>query len=174
MAKQTITATQQQKFDKTHFQPGANVIFTWLGSKKYGYVKAIKKTNWGIQYMVESEGTRYPCGIEIAGIRTSYHIGCIYYEQSKSGASSRNTEVVEDAGGSTICDRIQNTICNPIHTETQSNVRNSKSELGHENGVESGNDVNPTSTRKQPRRVKKLDDAIAKQRDFLNGFVKPA
>lgn len=172
MAKQTITATQQQKFDKIQFQPGANVIFTWLGSKKQGYVKATKKTNWGIQYMVESEGTRYPCGIEIAGVRTSYHIGCIYYEQSRSDATARNSEMVEDPRGSTICDGIQTAVCNPIHTKTQIDIRDTKSEYSHENGVESRNDVNTTSTRKQPRRVKKLDEAIAKQRDFLNGFVK--
>ena len=84
MAKEKITDKLQAKFDKPHFQSGSAVFFSWLGSKKYGYVTAFKKTNWGIQYTVQSTtGTSYPCGISIDGTTTSYKVGVIYLEETK-------------------------------------------------------------------------------------------
>lgn len=84
MAREKITEEFQTKFDKPHFQIGSAVFFSWLGTKNYGYVTAIKKAGWGIQYMVKStSGTSYPCGLYYKGITTSYKVGIIYLEETK-------------------------------------------------------------------------------------------
>ena len=85
MAKQKITDAIQKKFDKPLFQPGAAVFFSWMGQKQCGYVTKFKKVGWGIQYTVQSvEKTNYPCGMEIQNEKTSYSVGYIFYETTKS------------------------------------------------------------------------------------------
>jgi hypothetical protein len=85
MAKQKITDAIQKKFDKPQFQPGAAVFFSWMGQKQCGYVTKFKKVGWGIQYTVQSvDKTNYPCGMEIQNEKTSYYVGYIFYETTKS------------------------------------------------------------------------------------------
>lgn len=85
MAKQKITDAVQKKFEKPQFQPGAAVFFSWMGQKQCGYVTKFKKVGWGIQYTVQSvDKTNYPCGMEIQNEKTSYYVGYILYETTKS------------------------------------------------------------------------------------------
>ena len=73
-----------KQFEKPQFKIDDAVFFTWLGAKKYGYVKTYKTSSWGIQYLVESNDTRYPCGISIKGHKTAYTTGCINIDETRS------------------------------------------------------------------------------------------
>jgi len=84
MAKQKVTNAIQQQFNKIQYKPGDAVFFTWLGMKKYGYVIRTKETNWGVQYTIDSEGTKYPCGIQIKTHKTSYTTGCINHDETRA------------------------------------------------------------------------------------------
>ena len=185
MAREKITEEFQTKFDKPHFQIGSAVFFSWLGTKNYGYVTAIKKAGWGIQYMVKStSGTSYPCGLYYKGVTTSYKVGIIYLEETKklgndtiAGRIAEETEdlrvskdtrrttvtsTIQDTGSGTDTDNIDTPVTNqpgldnePMHDVEPSNTRVRKRN---------------TTSRKNPKST--LDEAIEKQKNFLNGFVK--
>jgi hypothetical protein len=183
MAKQRITDDQQKRFSKQQFKIGEAVFFSWLGQKKYGYVIRIKEANWGIMYTVESENTRYPCGIEIKGQKTSYNTGYIYYEATRSIDStelSRRADTGYDRGNPEV-------LINERRTEVQSGSDTSTSKSVSKPTSKSNE---PTKTRTPRKNVAKpstngvrktnprqrvnteLDSAIQKQKDFLNGFIK--
>jgi len=185
MAKEKITDKLQAKFDKPHFQIGSAVFFSWLGSKKYGYVTAFKKTNWGIQYTVQSTtGTSYPCGICIEGITTSYKVGIIYLEETrklgndviagKIESEKENSRIPTITGRTTITNTISDTVDRADDDgNNTTNTTDSGSDIG------SVNDIQPSSTRVHKRTTKTrktsksaLDEVIEKQKNFLNGFVK--
>ena len=84
MAKQKHPDSIQKQFNKIQYKPGEAVFFTWLGCKKYGYVIRTKETNWGIQYTIDSEGTKYPCGIQIKTHKTTYTTGCINHDETRA------------------------------------------------------------------------------------------
>ena len=185
MAREKITEEFQTKFDKPHFQIGSAVFFSWLGTKNYGYVTAIKKTGWGIQYMVKStSGTSYPCGLYYKGVTTSYKVGIVYLEETKKlgndviagriaeeredirvSKDTRRTTVtiaVQDTGSGKGDDNIDTPTpdntgldTRPRHDDKPSNTRMLKRN---------------TRSRKNPKT--ELDEAIEKQKNFLNGFVK--
>ena len=183
--KSNVPESIEKQFNKALFKEGEPVLFTWLGAKKYGYVKTYKKVSWGIQYSILSFGTTYPCGIQIKTYRTSYHVGCILFEETTgygvnklknridSGPEPlRDTEIFRDSqrpnneGGSNDTSLRGN--ANNINRKTKSNT-------ARPDRVE--NDVQPSNNGVQQRNTKKrknheLDTAIERQRNFLNGFVK--
>ena len=175
----------EKQFNKALFKQGEPVLFTWLGAKKYGYVKNHKTTNWGIQYSVRANNTTYPCGIQIKGYRTSYQIGCIYFEETNSigvnelkkriGAGPRtytDSEIFRDAprskDESRSGDSNKRTSSSTTNRKTKSNTK--RSTWVENDAKPSNNGVQREHTKK--RKNSKLDEAIQKQRDFLNGFVK--
>lgn len=186
MAKKTqISENTQQQFNKLQFQPGDYVFFTWLGMKKYGYVKTTKQTNWGTQYMVESHNTRYPCGIQIKGEKTAYTTGCIYYEETLSIGQQelkRRAETTTNNGYTkppTVAtpgsnrkneNRIENggTIPTSIVDKPKSKKQNASRKHANEPSDKGMRGINS-----KKRSATKLDDAIQRQRDFLSGFIKP-
>ena len=183
--KSNVPDNVEKQFNKALFKQGEPVLFTWLGAKKYGYVKEYKKTNWGIQYSVLSLGTSYPCGIQIKGYRTSYHIGCIFFEESntigvdelkkriEAGPEPLNSaEIFRDAPRSNNEGTSRNSSKRGVASTSN---RKTKSNTTRPNVVE--NDVQPSNNGVQQQHTKKrknveLDSAIQKQRDFLSGFVK--
>lgn len=182
MAKK-LTDEQQRRLFKQHFKIGEPVFFTWLGQKKYGYVIRTKEANWGIQYTVESEDTRYPCGIEIKGSKTSYDTGCIRYEATR--AIDREELVRRAEIG---YDRIDNSLLiDARRTEVQSgsdlavrersNVQDSKGNESAKPRATRKNAVKPSTngvrkTNSRGRANTELDSAIERQKNFLNGFIK--
>jgi hypothetical protein len=181
--KELVPDNIQKQFNKVQFKPGEIVFFTWLGTKKYGYVKATKETNWGIQYTVESNNTRYPCGIQIKGYKTAYTTGCIYAEETRSigtdelkrrsqnGGKHTYSEIIRDTprpkdeGGS------NNRNVGSVSDSTVRKTKKSKSNnVGKDVVINSNDGVQPSNTTK--RKNSELDTAIQRQRDFLNGFVK--
>jgi hypothetical protein len=189
MAKKQIDEKIQAKFDKPQFSIGTAVYFSFLGQKQYGYVTKIKKTTWGIQYNVQSAtGSKYPCGICIKGIKTAYDTGFIYFDESKQIGSDEcrrrydasrtgrtNVTLSIDARRSTFESDHDNT---PSQSDADSVVRKMDERTGDGHGTtnvdKSSFDGVPTSNRKTRSNSKnvELTDAIQKQRNFLNGFVK--
>jgi hypothetical protein len=184
--KQKISDKLQEKFNKLQFQPGAAVFFFWMGQKQYGYVTKTKQNSWGIQYTVEScEGVRYPCGIQIQNVKTDYHVGYIYYEETKSlgneeiqrriATIKESERISKNYRRPTITSAIDNTdsrTSNADNNGTDSKTR--KTRNGVTNDVSSSSvGTNSNNSKKRTQTGKStLEDAIQRQRDFLNGFVK--
>jgi hypothetical protein len=185
MAKTTIPDKIQSKFEKPQFQLGDAVFFSFLGQKRYGYVTKIKKTGWGIQYNVQSyTGTTYPCGMRISEYTTSYRSGIIFFDETKEiGAEELKRRYNEEREALTVSRK-------PRRTEIE--MSDDNTEIGRDvNGTTNGtgargtidgtqhddvignNRVSKQHTKKRASTKKpKLDDAIEKQKNFLNGFVK--
>lgn len=181
--KQQVPDNIQKQFNKVQFKPGEIVFFTWLGTKKYGYVKATKETNWGIQYTVEANNTKYPCGIQIKGHKTAYTTGCIYADETRSygvdelkrryqtGHISTYSEVIRDTTSTKVESRSNNRNVGSVSDNTNRKTKKSKSNNVRKDAiVNSNNGVQPSNTKKSKN--SELDSAIQKQRNFLNGFVK--
>jgi hypothetical protein len=183
MAKQKISDSQQKLFNKVHFKPGEIVFFSWLGMKKYGYVKTHKETGWGIQYTVESNNTRYPCGIQIKGTKTTYTTGIIFYEETRSmgdeelkrraetNQSYGNSELIRDSPRPNNESRSNNSNKRGISKSSSNKKSKSRTNTTRKNDGIDGN-TGMQSDNSKKRTNNKLDEAIQRQRDFLNGFIK--
>jgi hypothetical protein len=183
MAKQKTSDQMQARFEKPQVKVGEYVLFSFLGQKHYGYVKEFKTRNWGIQYTVESDNVRYPCGIQIKGEKTSYNTGCIYLDESRSIGSEEcrrrsengyvraNTELLIDTRRTTVPSQDSNSDVKPVSNKDNKPTRSTGSKSPRKNAVKSSNDGVSQNNRGKRKNIE-LDDAISKQRDFLNGFVK--
>ena len=182
--KSNVPESIEKQFNKALFKQGEPVLFTWLGAKKYGYVKEYKKVSWGIQYSVLSLGTSYPCGIQIKTYRTSYHIGCILFEETATYGNDELAKRIDARipAGSTEVFRNTPRATNEIKSsDSNKRISSSKSNTKVKSNPSGGNslenDVRSSNNGMQQRDSKKrknteLDSAIQKQRDFLSGFVK--
>lgn len=187
MAKKQIPKNIQDKFDKPLFKPGDAVFFSWLGTKQYGYVTKTKKSTWGIQYMVQStEKVKYPCGIQIAGHRTQYEVGLIFFEETKkltraeleTRINTPRTYTAVSVDTRRSADQSTDDV-GSNGTDTNGNGAKTK-QSRRKSGSSSPNDVVVSNTRVSDTNTKKrknsrnteLDDAIEKQRNFLSGFIK--
>ena len=180
--KSNIPDNIQKQFEKPQFKIGDPVFFTWLGSKKYGYVTAFKTVGWGIQYTVEEDNVRYPCGIEIKTHKTTYTTGYIRYDETRAigrdelitriqtGHSSTYSEIFRDTG------REKTESRDDVATSRRLSTQNSKRTKSTDVGSETTNVVKPSAkgvrgNNSTKRGNTELDAAIQKQRNFLNGFV---
>ena len=157
----------------------------WNASPSSTFLTTFKKTNWGIQYTVRSfKGTSYPCGISIDGSTTSYKVGIIYSEETRklgdAEIASRirteieNNRISTNTRRSEVSSTTHNTGSGPIvnidnipATDLAEPERGTMS--SHEPSNTRVRERNTTS-RKNPKST--LDEAIEKQKNFLNGFVK--
>jgi hypothetical protein len=184
MAKKQLTPdTIIKQFGKLQFKTGDAVFFTWLGAKKYGYVTKIKEATWGVMYMVESNDRRYPCGVSIKGHKTAYTTGCIDIDETRSigqdeintriqtGHSSTYTELFTDTRRTEDESRSKSESSKHISSQNTKSTKSTRSDNTRKDVVKSSANGNSTGTRKK-RKDSELDDAIQRQRDFLNGFVK--
>ena len=152
-----------KQFNRPQFKIGDYVYFTWLGSKQEGYVKKITTQNWGVQYLVVADDFgktyKYPCGIDIKGYKTSYHIGCVLREESKKLLKDKRRSINESRDDNKSWNR------NVNGTSAKSTtIRNN----GTKNVDESSSTrICDSSTTKQQDNTE-LKDAIQKQKDFLN------
>ena len=157
-----------KQFNRPQFKVGDCVYFSFLGTQKTeGYVKKITTQNWGVQYLVEAEEFgktyKYPCGIDIKGYKTAYHTGCVFREESKKLLKDKGRTVNESRDDSQSWNRDVNTT-SPKSTTSRKNARKNVNES-------SSTRICNSSTTKQQNKTE-LKDAIQKQKDFLNGFVK--
>jgi hypothetical protein len=183
MAKRSsIPENIQKQFEKPQFREGDAVFFVWLGSKKYGYVTTFKKVNWGIQYTVESEGVRYPCGIEIKTYKTTYTTGCIRFDDTRSigqqelitriqtGHPSTYSELFIDTRRTEVQSRSESTTSKRVSVQNSKRAKSAGSNNSATNAIQSSINGN-TSGNGKKRKNSELDAAVQRQRDFLNGFI---
>lgn len=185
--KQRVSEAIQNKFNKPQFKPGDAVHFHWLGQKLYGHVKKTKQTGWGIQYMVETyQKRRYPCGIQISGFKTEYNIGYIFFEETRSIGNAECANRITapatyigvheesgrttDKGGTDLKGSRRNDVKDNGAVKQARKARSGKSNAN--DASTEGNHGNNTTKRKNSANPE-LDTAIEKQRNFLNGFIKP-
>ena len=184
MAKrQSVPETIQKQFDNPQFKVGDPVFFVWLGSKKYGYVTAFKKVNWGIQYTVEEDDVRYPCGIEIKTHKTTYTTGIIRYDETRSigreelitriqtGHSSTYTELFTNTRRTEDESRSKSDSSKRISSQNTKSTKSTRTNNTRKDVAKSSTNGNNAGVRKK-RENSELDDAIQRQRNFLNGFIK--
>lgn len=181
--KSNVPETIQKQLNKPQFKIGDPVFFTWLGSKKYGYVTSFKTVGWGIQYTVEENNVRYPCGIEIKTHKTTYTTGYICYDETRAigrdelitriqtGHSSTYSELFIDTRRTEVQSRSESTVSECVSTKNTKGIKSTRSNTKGKNAIQSSSNGNTTGTRKK-RKNSELDNAIQKQRDFLNGFIK--
>lgn len=186
--KTTIPDNVVKRFDKAQYKLGDFVYYSFLGQKSYGYVKKITEMAWGICYTIESpHGTKYPCGIQIGEYRTKYYSGIVYYDETKQFGSAKckrhyesakraTRKVPKNTGGTTIKSRDDNSTVEPVISRTPDTVIPKTKTSSRKNDTKPSNKRVSNSNTKTGNNIKKpktkLDDAIQKQRDFLNGFVK--
>jgi len=177
--KSKIPAYVLKQFEKAMYKTGDKVIIKWLGQTKTGYVKHSKENAWGRSYMVEvtekglkrsDDVTRYPCGIEIRGHRTQYDVGFILHERTQQGDWPQSTRIYENSGSEENAQRNDNKGVGGNDDSSSGKDARSRSSDTHKDVVE------PSSTRKRSSNTdtsnKDLDDAVNRQKDFLQGFVK--
>jgi len=177
--KNKIPAYVLKQFEKAMYKPGELVIIQWLGQIKTGYVKSSKENNWGFSYMVEVEErglkrsddvTRYPCGIEIKGHRTQYDVGFILHDRTQQGDWPQSTRIYENSGSDEASQRNDNKGVGGNDDSVGRKDTRSRSSNTHQDVVEPGSTRKRTSNAKTSS--KDLDDAVNRQKDFLQGFVK--
>tara|TARA_R110000751_G_scaffold11746_3_gene40896 strand:+ start:1543 stop:2094 length:552 start_codon:yes stop_codon:yes gene_type:complete len=169
-----------KQFEKAMYKAGDRVVIEWLGQIKIGYVKRNKENAWGYSYMVEvkqkglkpgDDITNYPCGIQIKDYKTDYAVGLILHDRTQRGDWSQSTGIYENTGSNKTSQRNDNT---SVGGNDDSNSRKDAiggSSNSHKDGVKSSaTRVHPINA--ETRESTQLDDAINKQKDFLNGFVK--
>lgn len=156
-----------KQFNRPQFKIGDWVYFTWLGAKQYGYVKKIITKNWGVQYTIEAEVykqiQKYPCGIEIKGYRTPYDVGCILREESKK--LLKHTRGATNESGND--DKSRNGDVNGNNPQITTSRNISRQDVNESSSA----GIRKSSSTKREDNTE-LRDAIQKQKDFLNGFVK--
>lgn len=170
--KNKIPAEVLKKFDKALYKPGDQVIITWLGETKRGHVKTIKKSSWGICYMVEATSAipgrlrTYPCGVQIGEYRTQYESGLISYEATRaikkvSTDSARQTDAITN-------DR---TSSRGHDDSNQRKNANSGTNNRTTNDAKRGSSRNRNNT-KTSQKNDSVNEAVKRQQEFLRGFVK--
>lgn len=170
--KNKIPTEVLKKFDKALYKPGDPVIITWLGETKRGHVKTIKKSSWGICYMVEATSAipgrlrTYPCGVQIGEYRTQYGSGLIAYEATRSikkvsGDIGRQTDAISNDDTSS---RRHDDSDHRKNANSGSN-NTKQADVKHSIARNSGNT-------KTSRKDASVMEAVKRQQDFLRGFVK--
>ena len=179
--KQLVPDTVQKQFNKIQFKQNQPVLFTWLGMKKYGHVIQTKQMGWGIMYTVKSVGTKYPCGVQIKTHKTTYTTGCILTDDTRSigdvelerriqsGHSSTTAEVFSNPGRPKNEGGSNDNDSGRVSKTTSRKIAKSNVNTGTDDASPSSTRVRNNITKK--RADSKLDIAIQKQRDFLNGFI---
>ena len=185
MAKKQVPKNIQDKFDKPLFKSGDAVFFSWLGQKQYGYVTKTKKASWGIQYMVQNAEKRsYPCGVQISGYKTQYEVGYIFVNETKElsrdvletriNTPRTFTAVSVNVGRSTNQSKndVRGNGADTDKISRKTTKRNRKGSSSTNDDTSSNTGMPSINSGKRKNSKTELNDAIQKQRDFLNGFVK--
>ena len=162
--KSKIPAYVLKQFNRAMYKVGDKVIIQWLGQIKTGYVKNTKESSWGHNYLVEvtekglkrsDNVTRYPCGIKIKEYKTEYNVGVILHDRTQQGGE-KDTQRNDSAS-----------VGRHNDSDSGKNARSGKSSASKNNIKSSA-----TRVRNSDTESRSLDDAIDRQRNFLEGFVK--
>ena len=136
-----------------------------------------------LQYTVEENNVRYPCGIEIKTHKTAYTTGYIRFDETRSigreelitriqtGHSSTYSELFIDTRRTTVQSGSESAISKRVSTQNSKRVKSTGSKSKRKDVVQSSSNGDSTRNTKK-RGNSELSTAIQRQRDFLNGFVK--
>lgn len=176
--KSKLPAYVLKQFNKAMYKVGDKVIIKWLGQIKTGYVTKAYESNFGYSYLVEvtekglkgrMESTRYPCGIRIKQYETDYNVGLILHDRTQSGDWPQSQGIYEYSGSEKTSQRNDSSSSGgDDNNNKRKNAKSRKGRHGKQNTDESGS----TRMHKSDTETQSLDDAVQRQRDFLNGFVK--
>ena len=176
--KSKLPAYVLKQFNKAMYKVGDKVIIKWLGQIKTGYVTKAYESNFGYSYLVEvtekglkgrMESTRYPCGIRIKQYETDYNVGLILHDRTQSGDWPQSQGIYEYSGSEKASQRNDGSSSRGnVDTNKRKNAKPRKNGHSKQNNDESGS----TRMHKSDTETQSLDDAVQRQRDFLNGFVK--
>ena len=171
----------QRMFTKAQYNIGDAVCFSWLGRRQYGIIVNIKTvSNEEISYTVSSYGTKYPCGIEVKEHRNRYHTaGFIQYNSGEDQdiisrrAAAANTELATNTSRTRVRkpneDSVSGSDVRGNDSELPKNTKRSKPPTRK---VAKQPSAKSTGRTRKTTSNTKLDTAIQKQRNFLNGFIK--
>lgn len=180
--KQEIPKNIQTKFQRPQYQVGDFVCITWLGELKFGQVVETNKKNDHVRYKVKSHGRYYTCGIQIGNF-TSENVGygiLLADDTNRRGATEIRSRAIgrpvyevdrrpiinasnETASTRQAVDDNNNTITTSRKRTAGITKNSAKHGVTHDSKTKSKSARKPTT---------KLDEAIQRQKDFLNGFVK--
>ena len=176
--KSKLPAYVLKQFNKAMYKVGDKVIIKWLGQIKTGYVTKAYESNFGYSYLVEvtekglkgrMESTRYPCGIRIKQYETDYNVGLILHDRTQSGDWPQSQGIYEYSGSEKASQRNDSSSGGGnADTNKRKNAKSRKNRHSKQNNDESGS----TRMHKSDTEAQSLNDAVQRQRDFLNGFVK--
>ena len=166
MKKKKIPKYIQDKFSKPQFALGDTVKYNFLGKAGWGIITNIYKHYDTISYMVKGNDRTYPCGLTFKEHR-SYYAGTIFFEESdnyrKHSKDSRGPKT-KSGNNSGDSKRILNHNGNGVSKKSR---RSSKKH-------DTGNSTSKNSARSAESRTgidtAELNDAIAKQKEFLRKF----
>ena len=175
--KSKIPAYVLKQFNRAMYKVGDKVIIQWLGQIKTGYVKNTKESSWGHNYLVEvtekglkrsDDVTRYPCGIKIKEYKTEYNVGVILHDRTQQGDWPQSTGIYENSGSEKDTQRNDSaSVGRHNDSDSGKNARSRKSSAPKNNTKSSA-----TRVRNSDTESRSLDDAIDRQRNFLEGFGK--
>ena len=176
--KSKLPAYVLKQFNKAMYKVGDKVIMKWLGQIKTGYVTKAHESNFGYSYLVEvtekglkgrMESTRYPRGIRINQYETDHNVGLILHDRTQSGDWPQSQGIYEYSGSEKASQRNDSSSSGGnANTNKRKNAKSRKKGHSKQNNDESGS----TRMHQSDTEAQSLDDAVQRQRDFLNGFVK--
>jgi hypothetical protein len=177
--KQEVPKYIQAKFKKPQFNPGDFVCMTWLGEFIRGELVETYKTHEHVRYKIKAAGFTYICGIQIGDYKSEHADYGILLE-----AETVRRGVKPETADRTIHAESRRTT-NSISTQT-TGVRSNSNSNDRSNTTSTPRKSNATKnaanrstsndTKKKSKSVKRknteLEQAVQRQKDFLNGFVK--
>lgn len=180
--KQEVPKHIQAKFKKPQFKPGDFVCMTWLGEFIRGELIETYKTHEHVRYKIKAAGFTYTCGIQIGDYKSEH----TDYGVLLAGATTAEgiaTAVVNENKGRRVLEesgRTDASISNQttsVGSDSNSNDRSNTTSTSRKSNATKNAANRSTShdTKKKSKSVKRknteLEQAIQRQKDFLNGFT---
>lgn len=177
--KQEVPKYIQAKFKKPQFKPGDFVCMTWLGEFIRGELLETYKTHEHVRYKIKAAGFTYTCGIQIGDYKsehTDYGI-LLESETVRRGVKPETADRTIHAKSRRTNDSIP-TQTTGVRSDSNSNDRSNTTSTPRKSNAtkNAANRSTSNDTKKKSKSVKRknteLDQAVQRQKDFLNGFVK--
>jgi len=177
--KQQVPKYIQAKFKKPQFKPGDFVCMTWLGEFIRGELVETYKTHEHVRYKIKAAGFTYTCGIQIGDYKsehTDYGI-LLESETVRRGVKPETADRTIHAESRRTNVSISNQTTS-VGSDSNSNDRSNTTSTSRKSNAtkNAANRSTSNDTKKKSKSVKRknteLEQAVQRQKDFLNGFVK--
>ena len=177
--KQEVPKYIQAKFKKPQFKPGDFVCMTWLGEFIRGELLETYKTHDHVRYKINAAGFTYTCGIQIGDYKSEHtDYGILLAEETvRRGVKPETANRTIHAESRRTNDSIP-TQTTGVRSNSNSNDRSNTTSTPRKSNAtkNAANRSTSNDTKKKSKSVKRknteLEQAVQRQKDFLNGFVK--